>query len=55
MWRYCRVKDSLSLASALLNQKPTQQSVIDIDGLLIKKAEEQIPGLIQQKLRRLLR
>ena len=55
IWRRYRVKDSLSLAFALLDQKPTQQTAFDIHGVLIKAAEEQIPGLIQQKLRRLLR
>ncbi|CRY92540.1 hypothetical protein SynWH8103_01814 [Synechococcus sp. WH 8103] len=39
----------------MLDQKPTQDTSIDIHGLLIKKAKEQLPGLIQQKLRCLLR
>ena len=55
IWRTYRAKNAVSLAFALLDQKPTQQTTIDVHGVLIKAAEEQIPGLIQQKLRRLLR
>ena len=55
IWRKYRTKDAVSLAFALLDQKSTQQTTVDFHALLIKKAEEQLPGLIQQKLRRLLR
>ena len=55
IWRRYRVKDAVSLAFALLDQKPTQQTTVDFHALLIKKAEEQLPALIERKLRRLLR
>ena len=50
-----RVKDSLSLPFALLDKKPIQQTTIDIHGLLINKAEQRLPFLIELKLRRPLR
>ena len=55
IWRRYRVKDAVSLAFALLDQKPTQDTSIDIHGLLQKAAEQSLPVLIEQKLRRLLR
>ena len=55
IWRRYRAKNAVSLAFALLDQKPTQQTTIDIHGLLIKEAEKRLPVLIEQKLRRLLR
>ena len=48
-------KNAVSLAFALLDQKPTQDISIDIHGLLVKEAEQRLPVLIQQKLDRLLR
>ncbi len=55
IWRRYRAKNAVSLAFALLDQKPTQETTIDIHGLLIKEAEKRLPVLIEQKLRRLLR
>ena len=40
------------LAFALLDQKPTQDTSIDIHALLLKEAEQRLPVLIEQKLRR---
>ena len=54
IWRRYRAKDAVSLAFALLDQKPTQDTSIDIHGLLLKEAEQRLPVLIQQKLDRLL-
>ena len=54
IWRRYRAKDTVSLAFALLDQKPTQDTSIDIHALLLKEAEQRLPVLIQQKLRRLL-
>ena len=55
IWRRYRIKNQVSLAFALVDQKPKVDTQIDFHGLLIKKAEEQLPALIEQKLRRLLR
>ena len=55
IWRKYRAKNAVSLAFALLDQKPTQDTSIDIHGLLLKEAEQRLPVLIEQKLRRLLR
>ena len=55
VWRKYRTKNAVSLAFALLDQKPTQDTSIDIHGLLLKEAEQRLPVLIEQKLRRLLR
>ncbi len=55
IWRKYRAKNAVSLAFALLEQKPTQDISIDIHGLLLKEAEQRLPVLIEQKLRRLLR
>jgi hypothetical protein len=54
IWRKYRAKNAVSLAFALLDQKPTQSTSIDIHGLLLKEAEQRLPVLIEQKLRRLL-
>jgi len=54
IWRRYRAKNSVVLAFALLDQKPTQKTSIDIHGLLIKEAQQQLPVLIERKLRRLL-
>ena len=55
IWRKYRAKNAVSLAFALLDQKPTQDTSIDIHALLLKEAEQRLPVLIQQKLDRLLR
>ena len=44
----------MSLAFALLDQKPQVDTSIDIGALLLKEAEQRLPVLIEQKLRRLL-
>ena len=54
VWRKNRAKSAVSLAFALLDQKPTQDTSIDIHALLLKEAEQRLPVLIEQKLRRLL-
>jgi hypothetical protein len=55
IWRKYRAKNAVSLAFALLDQKPTQDTSIDIHALLLKEAEQRLPVLVEQKLRRLLR
>ena len=55
VWRRYRAKNAVSLAFALLDQKPTQDTSIDVHGLLLKEAEQRLPVLLQQKLDRLLR
>ena len=55
IWRKYRAKNAVSLAFALLDRKPTQDTSIDIHALLLKEAEQRLPVLIEQKLRRLLR
>ena len=54
VWRKYRAKNAVSLAFALLDQKPTQDTSIDIHALLLKEAEQRLPVLVEQKLRRLL-
>ena len=55
IWRKYRAKNAVSLAFALLDQKPTQDTSIDIHALLLKEAEQRLPVLIEEKLRKLLR
>ena len=55
IWRRYRTKDAVSLAFALLDQKPTQATSVNIHALLLREAEQRLPVLIEQKLRRLLR
>ena len=55
IWRKYRAKNAVSLAFALLDQKPTQDTSIDIHALPLKEAEQRLPVLVEQKLRRLLR
>ena len=54
IWKY-RAKNAVSLAFALLDQKPQVDTSVNIHALLIKEAEQRLPALIEQKLRRLLR
>ena len=54
IWRKYRAKNAVSLAFALLDRKPTQDTSIDIHDLLLKEAEQRLPVLIEQKLRRLM-
>ena len=54
IWRKYRAKNAVSLAFALLDRKPTQDTSIDIHGLLLKEAEQRLHVLIEQKLRRLM-
>ena len=37
------------------NQKPKVDTQIDFHGLLLKDAEKRLPGMVEDKLRRLLR
>ena len=55
IWRRYRVKNAVSLAFALVDRKPKVDTQIDFHGLLLKEAEQRLPVLIEQKLRRLLR
>ena len=48
------MKNAVSLAFSLLDQKPKVDTSIDILDLLLKEAEQRLPVLIEQKLRRLL-
>ena len=54
IWRRYRVKNSVSLAFALLDNKPKQQTSIAFNDLVLTQARVQVPQLIQSKLRRLL-
>ena len=45
----------MSLAFALLDRKPRQQPNLDFRGVLLDAAQERLPVLVEQKLRRLLR
>ena len=54
IWRKYRAKNAVSLAFALVDRKPQVDTQIDFHGLLLKEAEQRLPVLIQQKLRRLL-
>ena len=55
IWRRYRVKNAVSLAFALVDQKPKVDTQIDFHGLLLKGAEKRLPGMVEDKLRRLLR
>ena len=54
IWRRYRVKNAVSLAFALLDQKPKVDTQIDFHGLVLKDAEKRLPGMVEDKLRRLL-
>ena len=55
IWRRYRVKNAVSLAFALLDKKPQVETQIDFRGLLLDSAQERLPAMVEQKLRRLLR
>ena len=55
IWRKYRAKNAVSLAFALLDQKPAQDTSIDIHALLLKEAEQRLTEIVEGKLRRLLR
>ncbi|WP_226409741.1 hypothetical protein [Synechococcus sp. MU1625] len=55
IWRRYRVKNAVSLAFALVDQKPKVDTQIDFHGLVLKDAEKRLPGMVEDKLRRLLR
>ena len=55
VWRKYRAKDSVSLAFALLDRKPRQEPNFDFRGVLLDAAQERLPQLVEEKLRRLLR
>ena len=55
IWRRYRVKNAVSLAFALVDQKPKVDTQIDFHGLLLESAKERLPVLMEQKLRHLLR
>ena len=43
------------LEFALVDRKPKVDTQNDIHGLLLKDAEKRLPGMVENKLRRLLR
>ena len=55
IYRRYRVKNQLSMAFKLPATTPKQKPVLDFHGVIRKAAEEQLPELIQRKLRKLLR
>ena len=54
IWRRYRVKNQISLAFALVDQKPKVETQIDFHGLLLEDAQRRLPALVKQKLDRLL-
>ena len=54
IWRRYRVKNAVSLAFALVDRKPQVDTQIDFHGLVLKDAEKRLPGMVEEKLRRLL-
>ena len=54
VWRRYRIKSQVSLAFALLDQKPKQQPNLYFRGVLLDAAQERLPQLVTEKLRRLL-
>ena len=55
IWRRYRVKNAVSLAFALVDQKPKVDTRLDFHGLVLRDAEKRLPGMVEDKLRRLLR
>ena len=55
IWRRYRIKDEVSLAFALVDQKPKVDTRLDFHGLVLRDAEKRLPGMVEDKLRRLLR
>ena len=55
IWRRYRVKNAVNLAFALVDRKPKVDTQIDFHGQLLDSAQERLPELVQQKMRRLLR
>ena len=54
VYRRYRIKNALSMAFSLPDQRPTQQTSIDFHTLIKEKAAERLPILIREKLARLL-
>ena len=54
IWRRYRVKNTVSLAFALVDRKPKVETRIDFRRVLLESAQERLPELVQQKLRMLL-
>ena len=52
--RYRSGKISMAFELAEPNDLPKQKTQIDFHGLVLKEAEQRLPVLIEQKLRRLL-
>jgi len=55
IYRRYRVKNAISMAFALMDQPPTQGTVLDFQGVLEEAARTKLPALIQKKLDRILR
>ena len=55
IWRRYRIKSQVSLAFALVDQKPKVDTRLDFHGLVLRDAEKRLPGMVEDKLRRLLR
>ena len=49
------VNQSFQLAFALVDQKPKVDTRLDFHGLVLRDAEKRLPGMVEDKLRRLLR
>ena len=54
IYRRYRIKNALSMAFSLPDQRPMQQTTIDFHKLIRDKAAERLPVLIKEKLARLL-
>jgi len=55
IWRRYRIKSKVSLAFALVDQKPKVDTRLGYHGLVLRDAEKRLPGMVEDKLRRLLR
>ena len=50
IWRRYRVKNAVSLAFALVDQKPKVDTRLDFHGLVLRDAEKRLPGMVEEKL-----
>ena len=55
IWRRYRAKNAVSLAFALVDQKPKVDTQIDFHGLVLRDAEKRLPRMVEEKLNHLLR
>ena len=54
IYRRYRVKNAISMAFALMDEPPTQGTVLDFEAVLLKAAETRLPALVEAKLKRIL-